>query len=207
MGRTSDANERLMQAAIDLIWEESYGGVTIDDICKRAGVKKGSFYYFFQSKADLAVAALENMWKTEWKPNMDRQFSPSLRPMERIESYLDYLYTAQAEAHKKYGKVLGCAVNSLASEVSPQEEAEKISAKLREIMNRKLRYYESTIRDAAADGEIEPCDAKEAAQAFAGFLEGQVCQCRIMNDLTPLRSMPAMARNLLRAREPQIASS
>lgn len=202
MGRTSDANERLMQAALDLIWEESYGGVTIDDICKRAEVKKGSFYYFFQSKADLAVAALENMWKLEWKPNMDRQFSPSLRPLERIESYLEFLYAAQAEAHQKYGKVLGCAVNSLASEVSPQDEAERISAKLREIMNRKLRYYESTIRDAVAEGEIEPCDAKEAAQAFAGFLEGIVCQARIMNDLAPLKSMPAMAKNLLRAREP-----
>ena len=33
MGRTSDANERLMDAALDLIWEESYGAVTIDDIC------------------------------------------------------------------------------------------------------------------------------------------------------------------------------
>ena len=56
MGRTSDANERLMDAALDLIWEESYGAVTIDDICKRADVKKGSFYYFFDSKAALATA-------------------------------------------------------------------------------------------------------------------------------------------------------
>jgi len=39
--------------------EEGYGVVTIDDICQRAGVKKGSFYYFFESKSALAVAALE----------------------------------------------------------------------------------------------------------------------------------------------------
>lgn len=202
MGRTSDANERLMEAAIDLMWEDSYGGVTIDDICKRAEVKKGSFYYFFQSKVDLAVAALERMWREEWKPNMDRLFSPSLRPMERLEAYLEHIHEAQAELHKRYGKVLGCAVNSLGSEVSFQEEAEKISDKLREILNRKLRYYESTIRDAVADGEIEACEPKEAAQAFAGFLEGVVCQARIMNDLGVLKSMPGLARNLLRAKEP-----
>ena len=40
MGRTSDADERLMTAALDLMWEESYGAVTIDDICKRADVKR-----------------------------------------------------------------------------------------------------------------------------------------------------------------------
>jgi len=71
MGRTSDANERLMDAALDLIWEESYGAITIDDICKRADVKKGSFYYFFSSKSELAVAALERMWQEVSKPKMD----------------------------------------------------------------------------------------------------------------------------------------
>ena len=61
MGRTSDAKDRLMTAALDLIWSESYGAVTIDDICQRAEVKKGSFYYFFESKSDLAVAAHSRM--------------------------------------------------------------------------------------------------------------------------------------------------
>ncbi len=84
MGRTSDAKERLMDAALDLIWEESYGSVTIDDICKRAEVKKGSFYYFFSSKSELAVAALERMWLQSWKPSMDQRFSPSIDPLTRL---------------------------------------------------------------------------------------------------------------------------
>jgi len=57
MGRVSDARQRLLDATIDLIWQNSYGAVTVDDICERAGVKKGSFYYFFPSKTDLVVAA------------------------------------------------------------------------------------------------------------------------------------------------------
>ena len=65
MGRTSDAKDRLMQAALSLLWEENYGGVTVDDICKRAEVKKGSFYHFFESKADLAVAAYEDHWRVK----------------------------------------------------------------------------------------------------------------------------------------------
>ena len=58
MGRVSDAREKLMSAILELIWSGSYGNTTIDQICERAGVKKGSFYYFFDSKADLAVAAI-----------------------------------------------------------------------------------------------------------------------------------------------------
>ena len=60
MGRTSNADDRLKDAAIALMWEESYGAVTIDDICRRADVKKGSFYYFFDSKADLAATAFKS---------------------------------------------------------------------------------------------------------------------------------------------------
>ena len=60
-----------MKATLHLVWEESYGAVTIDDICQRAGVKKGSFYYFFDSKADLAVASLTSLWEESWKPHFD----------------------------------------------------------------------------------------------------------------------------------------
>ena len=43
MGRVSDARERLMGAMTELIWTGSYGSTTIDQICDKAGVKKGSF--------------------------------------------------------------------------------------------------------------------------------------------------------------------
>src|SRR6185436_4718428 len=132
MGRTSDANERLMDAALDLIWEESYGAVTIDDICKRADVKKGSFYYFFDSKAALAVAALEKMWRDEWKPAMDARFSPSVEPLDRIKGYLESPYLKQCQVKQETGKVLGCPVGSMGSEVSTQEI--DVSAKVREIV-------------------------------------------------------------------------
>ncbi|MEO8425481.1 MAG: TetR/AcrR family transcriptional regulator [Verrucomicrobiota bacterium] len=51
MGRVSNAKERLMKAVQELIWTGSYGSTTIDQICQKAGVKKGSFYHFFDSKA------------------------------------------------------------------------------------------------------------------------------------------------------------
>jgi len=57
-----------------------------------------------------------------------------------------------------------------------------VSAVVREILSRKRRYYESTIRDAVAQGVIEPCDPAEEAIAFFGLIEGMVSQARIMDD-------------------------
>jgi TetR/AcrR family transcriptional repressor of nem operon len=198
MGRTSDADERLMTAAIDLIWEESYGAVSIDDICKRADVKKGSFYYFFKSKADLAVAAFEKLWLEDWKPRLDTCFSPSLDPVARLMNYLGTMHYNHNEHFKKYKKVLGCPACSVGSEVSSQEV--DVSAKIREIIARKRRYYESAIRDAMAAGEIEPGDAAQKAVAFACLIEGAVSQARIMNDPEVLKTLPAAAADLLKVK-------
>jgi TetR/AcrR family transcriptional regulator, transcriptional repressor for nem operon len=202
MGRTSDANERLMDAALDLIWEESYGAVTIDDICKRADVKKGSFYYFFSSKSELAVAALERLWQEESKPKMDGLFSPSIEPLTRIRNYLASMYDFQAEIKQKHGKVLGCPVMSVGSETCTCNEEAAVSTKIRELFTRKRRYYESAIRDALAEGLIEPGDATEKANAVAGLIEGMLTQARILNDPEILRQLPDLAMRILGAKTP-----
>lgn len=200
MGRTSDADERLMTAALELMWEESYGAVTIDDICKRADVKKGSFYYFFDSKSALAVAALEKLWREDWKPAMDARFSPSVDPLERIRTYLEAPYAKQSAVKSETGKVLGCVVCALGSEICTQEA--EVSAKVRELVARKRKYLESAIRDAAAEGLIEPCDPAQKALAIGWLMEGAVSQARIMNDIEPLRNLVSMGLDLLHVKKP-----
>jgi len=205
MGRTSDAKERLMAAALDLIWEASYGSVTIDDICKRADVRKGSFYYFFPGKAELAIAALEDMWKTQWKPFLDSHFSPSAEPLERLRGYLEAVYVNQSEKAAKYGRVLGCPICSVGTGVCTTEA--EISAVVRDILARKRRYYESAIRDAVAAGVIEPCDPAQKALALYGLIEGLVGQARIMNDISLLKALPALGFELLRVKTPAASSA
>src|SRR6266436_2846991 len=86
MPRVSDMKERLLDAAMDLIWENSYGATSVDAICDRAGAKKGSFYYFFKSKSELAAAALEDCWNKK-RAEMDSIFSPTVPPLERFDRY------------------------------------------------------------------------------------------------------------------------
>src|SRR5262249_26590286 len=121
MGRVSDAKERLMEAVRELIWVDSYGSTTIDQICAKAGVKKGSFYYFFDSKVDLAEQAIDEEWE-EKRPELDSVFSPTIPPLERLRRYCEMGLRMQTEMRAKYGRVLGCPLCSVGSEVSTQED-------------------------------------------------------------------------------------
>ncbi|UCD12029.1 MAG: helix-turn-helix transcriptional regulator [Nitrospinaceae bacterium] len=47
----SDAKQRILDSARGLIYSRSYAGVGVQEICKHAGVKKGSFYHFFPLQA------------------------------------------------------------------------------------------------------------------------------------------------------------
>jgi TetR/AcrR family transcriptional repressor of nem operon len=144
------------------------------------------------------VAALERLWKNDWQPSLDRTFSSSVDPLVRLTNYFEGIYEKQLEAKKKYGKVLGCPVCSVGSEVSTQEA--DISSVIRGMMMRKRRYYESAIRDAVAQGAIEPCDPAEESLALLALLEGMITQARITNDPEILRKLPSMALGLLRVK-------
>lgn len=184
MGRVSDAKTKLMGAVSELIWTGSYGSTTIDQICEKAGVKKGSFYYFFDSKCDLAAEALKANWQTR-RVELDSIFSPTVPPLERLRKYCQFSYRFQKEIKAKYGRVLGCPLFALGSEVCTQED--RLQKKIQEILDDKRRYMESAIRDAHAAGLIQAPDAGAKARMILAYYEGLLTQARIQNDVEVLR--------------------
>lgn len=179
MGRVSDAKERLMKAVLELIWKGSYGTTTIDQICAKAGVKKGSFYYFFASKADLASAALLATAEGA-RPQLDAVFSPAVAPLERFRRYCEQVVARQSALKCECGRVLGCPTFTLGAEICTQED------KLRETVQGLLadyrKYFETAIRDAQAAGELPPGDPVSQARMLFAFYEGTMTQARIHND-------------------------
>jgi len=200
MGRPSDAKARLMKAVRELIWTGSYGSTTIDQICERAGVKKGSFYYFFDSKCDLAVAALDEDFQKR-RVELDAIFSPTVPPLDRIRNYCEFGYRLQAELKKECGVVLGCPLCTLGAEVSTQDE--KLRLKIQEILQYKSKYIETAIRDADAAGLIKAPDAAAKTRMVRAYVEGLLTQARIQNDLAPLRDAVQGVFDLLGAKESQ----
>lgn len=53
----TDSKTRLLDAALTVIRSKGYTATTVDDICRQAGVTKGSFFHHFKSKEELALAA------------------------------------------------------------------------------------------------------------------------------------------------------
>ncbi len=186
MGRVIDAKVRLMDAVLELIWTGSYGTTTIDHICEKAGVKKGSFYYFFNSKADVAVAALDDAFK-EKRIELDAIFSPTVPALERIRLYCEFNYKKQAECLEKYGFVLGCPLCTFGAEVCTQEQA--LRAKIQEILECMAKYLDTAIRDAHASGAIFAPDAAAKGRVLRAYMEGLLTQARIQNNLEVLKEM------------------
>src|SRR5438552_953370 len=180
MGRVSDAKERLMEAVRELIWTGSYGSTTIDLICEKAGVKKGSFYYFFESKADLATAALDAALKVR-RQELDSLFSPTIPPLERIRNYCNFAYREQARIKKEHGCVLGCPLFTLGAEVSTQEHM--LRSRIQQALENHAKYFESAIRDAHSAGLIHAPDAAAKARMVRAYYEGLLTQARIQNDV------------------------
>lgn len=185
MGRTSDTREKLIDAAMELVWRSSYGSVSVDDICKTADVRKGSFYHYFKSKVDLAVAAMEDYYQNS-TADFDRMFSPSKTPLERFDALVESAVEKQTEVKEKYGQVLGCPFMSIGSEMAGQEES--IRDKADRIFRRYERYYESAIRDMIADGQLpKDTDAATMASEVYSYIMGQVMMARVQNSLEPLK--------------------
>jgi TetR/AcrR family transcriptional repressor of nem operon len=196
MGRPSDAKEKLLQVAFDLIWNQSYGSVSVDHICERARVNKGSFYHFFPSKSDLAVEAYEVHWR-EKQPELDRIFSPQIPPLERLGMWCKHVCERQKRKAAQYGHVCGCPYASLGTELATQDE--KIRAKAQELVDRNLRYVESALRDAQREGLIS-IDPQSGAKRIYATTLGLLLYAKIHNNLKVLDELEPAMMDIIGAR-------
>ncbi len=180
----SNTKQRLVETAIEMVWKHSYSSVSVDDICKAADVRKGSFYHYFKSKAELAVEAMEQHYQCS-KSDFDAVFSPSLTPVERFDKLADFAYEKQRRTLEEYGHVCGCPFATLGSEMASQDDL--IREKADKVFRRYERYYESTLRDMVAEGSL-PADTDITARSeeVSSYIFGQVMMARVQNSLVPL---------------------
>jgi AcrR family transcriptional regulator len=86
-----DKKERIYRTAIRLFGEYGYDGLSVDQLCREAGISKGSFFQYFPSKSHLlefAVLIFDN-YLAQWVAEIKTK-EPSALARERLL----YLYQA-----------------------------------------------------------------------------------------------------------------
>ena len=81
--------EKLAQAAIDVVRQKGYAATTVDDICAAAGVTKGSFFHHFKSKEQSILAATERWNDFAEKLFAEAAYRNAADPRDRVLGYVD----------------------------------------------------------------------------------------------------------------------
>jgi TetR/AcrR family transcriptional regulator, transcriptional repressor for nem operon len=84
------ARQKLLDAALALIREKGYASTTLDELCAKAHVAKGSFFHHFKDKEAIAVAAADY-----WSERTGAFFEAApyhlhKDPLDRVLGYIDF---------------------------------------------------------------------------------------------------------------------
>jgi TetR/AcrR family transcriptional repressor of nem operon len=89
MGSRGEATKAtIIGAARHLFKYQGYKKTTIDDICEAASIKRGNLYFYFRSKEELALAAIDDALKREF-PFLDRIMAGELDPLKKVDLMID----------------------------------------------------------------------------------------------------------------------
>lgn len=188
MGRTSTARERLIAAMGDLVHRNGYAAVGVDEVCRVAGVKKGSFYHFFTSKRQLMLAALDHRWQMASDHVMAGAFKPDLPPLQRIERLFSTIADFEAANRKSRGVVLGCPFGNIAAEVGSSEPL--IASRANDAFCGMAAFVRKALMEGKARGELDRnLHVEEAADAAIAYFEGLALLAKTRNDPSLIRRL------------------
>ncbi|MGD2117079.1 MAG: TetR/AcrR family transcriptional regulator [Chromatiales bacterium] len=175
-----DTRTRILSTARELFHSRSYADVGIKEICDLAQVQKGSFYHFFQSKQDLAMAVIDDM-ADDWAHGFVAEaFDQQLAPLERLDYLVDAAYYWQKAAKDLEGRMPGCLFGNLALEISTRDEV--IRAKINAVFDKASERFHETLDQAVENGDLPPLDTEATAFAMLAYLEGVILLAKSRND-------------------------
>lgn len=93
MGKTiASANTRnkLLDAALRVMRLQGYAATTVDDICRAAGLTKGSFFHHFASKEELGIAAADHFASMAAGLFATAPYCDLPDPVDRLLGYVDF---------------------------------------------------------------------------------------------------------------------
>jgi len=196
MTTVSQSKERILAAAKELFLAGGYAATTVDAICEKAELTKGSFYYSFDSKEDLGIAVLD--WSLRRSVAM-LAGGPHVRitdPVEKAFAFLKHLEKCSPDLWSA-----GCLLGSFALELADTNP--RMQQTVAGMFQAVADYFAENLQPIAAEGAGKQARAaSELADTLLGLVEGSIILAKAHRDPTRI---PKAIRGFRRSLETLIA--
>lgn len=155
-----ERREEILASAARLFGENGYHATTIDDVAERAGVAKGTVYWYFRSKKALFLAVLRSVSET-YRSELGRAAEGISSPLGRLEAALRATFALTAErpeVHDLYFQRIVDADEGFAG------ERERIHEQLRQDLR-------GLLEEAVRAGEVRDDDLETLVRMVMGAAE------------------------------------
>jgi TetR/AcrR family transcriptional regulator, transcriptional repressor for nem operon len=169
-----DVRRRLIEGGLILVGQQGFAGSGVADITGFAGVPKGSFYQYFESKQAYAVELLDDYWATIEASHAKVLRDERYAPLDRIARH----FRSIGQDHKQQKFALGCLIGNLGIEMA--DASQGAQTKLGQIIKRWASLLSDCLRQAQAADELDKKeDVQELAAALIDAWEGAVMRAKI----------------------------
>ena len=191
MSIVKSTKERIIEAAQRLMWANNYGSTSVDKICEEADVRKGSFYYYFGSKEELALEVLEDQWQFAKKQLLDPSFSNNKQTKKQFNLFFQKLSDQYELSQRIKGTMYGCPFGNFGGEMASGDAA--IRDKLDDIFNGFHIYFRDSLEKIYDDEE----QATRVADELLTYFEGMLLLSKIRDDAKIIKQMTPGALKLI----------
>jgi len=176
----SITKEHILDTAMGLALVQGHVATSIDQIIEKAEINKGTFFYHFPSKKDLAIALIEKFSEVEiqiLEENMAKANKLSKDPLQQLLIFVGLIQELHAELEE--GQI-GCLYASYSYENQFKDEDLQAMAidTLGEWKVRLSEKIQEIIKEYPPHFKIDP---DELADMFLVTLEGAYVITRIKN--------------------------
>lgn len=179
--KTASTKQLLVEAGKQLIWEKGYSATGIQDVLRAAGVPKGSFYHYFESKDAFVFAVLES-YLQEYNSRIGHYLGDeSLRPLMRLRQFFE----AAAHWFASLPSYRGCIVGNLSQELGATNEVFRV--RLADILEQLRRSIRHCLQLAQESGELSTdLEVDQLAHFCLNGLHGAILRTKVNQDSAPL---------------------
>ena len=180
-GAQRETREQLVRCGIEILTEKGFASTGIDQVLKKVGVPKGSFYHYFTSKDDFGRAVIDG-YAAYFARKLDRWLlDESRRPLDRLRDFV----ADGCNGLQRFEFRRGCLIGNLGQELGSTHDG--FRAPLEEVFRDWQGRVERCLEAARAAGDLAPeADCARLAELFWIGWEGAILRAKLVRDLAPV---------------------